>query len=486
LNSQPPKMLSEIERDHPQPASMTRREMLQRMPLGFGSLALVSLLQQDGVLQAAQQTSEDVPARHGGSNVRSVVFFFNGGGPSQVDTFDPKPLLGKLGGKRVPESIAKDIPRIARAPLVNLLPSYWKFRRYGESGIEVSDLYPHLASRHIDDLCIIRSMRHESPIHAPAEYLTLTGTLVGDRPSLGAWLTYGLGSETQNLPGFVLFKTGSTLRPPGFGSGFLPARYQGILVDIERGVPNIDLPPGVTRQQRQAQLEFLSRLNRLHQQQLPQHSELEARIRSYELTYRMQAAAPEAFDLSSETQETQELYGIGSDATDEYGRILLQTRRLIERGVRFIMVRSGQWDFHSELRKKHAEKSLATDQPLAALLTDLKRRGLLDETLIVWGGEFGRTPAAEGSGDKIGRDHSPSGYSMWLAGGGVQGGQVIGATDPVGYAAIERPVHPNDLHATILHALGLDQHRLFYERHNRREIVTVNGGEVVLEVFGRS
>ncbi|MEX0818468.1 MAG: DUF1501 domain-containing protein [Pirellulaceae bacterium] len=459
--------------------SLSRRDLLRRTSLGVGTAALAALMRDEGLLQAAD--GRPLPSR-GANKVRSVVYFFLGGGPSQVDTFDPKPLLAQLAGNRVPDSIAKDIPRIARAPLVNLLPSPWKFRPCGQSGIPVSDLFPHLR-RHVDDLCILRSCSHDSPIHAPAEFLTMTGSLAGDRPSLGAWLTYGLGSENQNLPGFIMFKTGDTLRPPALAAGFLPARYQGVLVDIERGIPNVDLPHGVSARQREAQLEFINRWNREHFQRNAEQSELEARIRSYELAFRMQMAAPEAFRMEDETEQTQRAYGVGQEHTDAYGRILLQTRRLVERGVRFIFVRSGGWDFHSEIAVKQLDKCRATDQPLAAFIADLKQRGLFDETLVIWGGEFGRTPAAQGTGNKVGRDHSPSGYSMWLAGGGVRGGQVIGRTDPVGYAAIQRPIHPNDLHATILQAMGIDQHRLYYDRHNRREIVTVNGGQVIEEAL---
>jgi len=459
--------------------ALSRREMLQQSSLGFGAIALATMLRDEKLLGAPKGLTNG-PKRTG--KIRSVVYFFLGGGPSQVDTFDPKPLLHRLHGKRVPDSIAKDIPRIARSPLENLLASPWKFRQYGESGIPISDLFPHLA-QHADDLCILRSCSHDSPIHAPAEFLTMTGSLAGDRPSLGSWLNYGLGSDNHNVPGFIAFKTGTTLRPPSLSAGFLPARHQGILVDVEKGIPHLALPKGISGLQRRAQLEFLSRLNREHLERLNNHSELEARIRSFELSYRMQIAAPEAFDIERETADTHRRYGVGEETTDEYGRILLQTRRLVERSVRFVFVRSGQWDFHSEIATKHLEKCRATDQPLAAFIADLKQRGLFDETLLVWGGEFGRTPAAQGTGNKVGRDHSPSGYSMWLAGGGVRGGQIIGQTDPVGYAAIERPIHPNDLHATILHGMGVDQHELYYERHNRREIVTVNGGEVIHQVF---
>jgi hypothetical protein len=458
-----------------------RRQMLQSSTLGFGAVALAGLLRDDGLL-AAEPVLTATNSVHHRPTARSVVYIFLGGGPGQNDTFDPKPELTRLHGQNVPDSIAKDVPQIARAPLHNLLASPWKFHRAGESGLEISELFPKVAQQ-ADDLCIIRSCRHDSPIHAPAEYLTTTGSLLGDRPSLGAWLTYGLGSENQDLPGFVVFKTGETVRPPTTAAGFLPARYQGIHVDLERGIPHLARPEHVTESLRRAELDFLARLNRRHLEAASDRSELEARIASYELGFRMQVAAPEAFDLSRETAEAKQLYGCEEEDTKEYGRIFLTARRLVERGVRFIQIRSGGWDAHSDLQGNHAKKCRATDGPIAAFLHDLKRRGLLEQTLVIWGGEFGRTPTAQPGSGKPGRDHSPSGYSMWLAGGGVRGGQVIGATDPVGYAAVERPVSPHDIQATILHALGLDQFRLTYERNNRRELVTVNGGEVIREVF---
>ncbi len=464
---------------------ISRRWMLQQSALGFGAIALADLLRADRVRGAdgLGSSATSVSSRpHSRATARSVIFFFQGGGPSQVDTLDPKPLLQKLHGQEVPESIGKNIPKIARSPLNNLLASPWRFRPYGESGIPVSELHPELA-RCVDDMCVIRSCRHDSPIHAPAEFIATTGTQVGDRPSLGAWLTYGLGSENSNLPGFVVFKTGETVRPPAIGTGFLPARFQGVLVDSEKGIPNLALPAGFTESDRAAQLRLLDKLNREHLERHPEDSDLEARIRTYELSFRMQVTAPAAFDLKQETAEMQSLYGLDQKETAEYGRICLLTRRLVERGVRFIQIRSGGWDAHSDIEDNHSKKCRAIDKPLAGLLIDLKQRGLLDETLVICGGEFGRTPASQRGASKPGRDHSPSGYTTWLAGGGVRGGQIIGATDEVGYAAIERPVHPNDLHATILQALGLDQHELVYEHHNRREIVTVNGGKVVRDVF---
>lgn len=496
---------------------VSRRDYLRRTTLGFGSIALAELLRAERLMAADSLKQSELPSSsrpHMRATARSIIFVFQGGGPSQVDTFDPKPLLQKLHGQDVPESIGKTIPKIARSPLNNLLASPWKFRQYGESGIPVSDLHPELGQC-VDELCVIRSCQHDSPIHAPAEFIATTGTQVGDRPSLGAWLTYGLGSESSNLPGFVVFKTGETVRPPAIGTGFLPVQYQGVLVDSQKGIPNLALPDGFTRADRESQLRLLDALNREHlvrgrrtggvsplidrsaddseitrgltpSARLgvdPYDSQLEARIKSYELAYRMQISAPAIFDLQQESAETQALYGIDQKETAEYGRIMLLTRRLVERSVRFIQIRSGGWDSHADIEAEHSKKCRAIDKPLAGLLTDLKRRGLLDETLVICGGEFGRTPASQRGASKPGRDHSPSGYTTWLAGGGVRGGQIIGATDDVGYSAVERPVHPNDLHATILHALGLDQHKLYFEHRNRRELVTVNGGKVVHEAF---
>ncbi|HLF93156.1 MAG TPA: DUF1501 domain-containing protein [Planctomycetota bacterium] len=456
------------------PEPLTRREMLRRAGAGFGALALAQIL------------AEASDAPHFRPRATSVISLFMGGGPSQVDTFDPKPLLSKLHGKEVPASIAKDIPRIARAPLENLFGSPYAFRKHGQSGIEVSDLFPEVA-RHVDDLCILRSMKHDSPIHAPAEYIALTGTGVGDRPSLGAWVTYGLGSENRDLPAFIVFNSDGSARPPGYHAGFLPARFQGTVCDGPGGIRDLAMPEGVGTEERRGQLDLLARLNELHRDRQPGESELEARIRSYELAFRMQVSAPEVFDLAGESDATKRAYGMDQKEKEgaEFSRHCLLARRLVERGVRFIQVRAGNWDAHGKLFENHGRKARHTDRAVAALLGDLKQRGLLDQTLVVWGGEFGRTPAAQGGlGADAGRDHSPSGYSMWLAGGGVRGGQVIGATDPVGYSVTERPIHPNDLNATILHALGLDQRKLVYTHHNRQEIPTVLGGEVVREVFG--
>ena len=463
------------------PPLVNRREVLQRAGLGFGTLALAHLLAEDGLLSAAEEKPDTFPLKPVGGKARSVIFLFMGGGPSHVDTFDPKPELRKLNGKDVPQSIAADIPRVARARLRNLFASPYQFARCGRSGIAVSEIFPEIGKR-IDDICVLRGCHHDSPIHAPAEYIATTGTQVGDRPSLGAWLAYGLGSPNRNLPAFVVFVAGGSGRPVAWSSGFLPARYQGTVVGKE-GIPNLAMPPGFTDRRRRTQLDLLGELNRRHLERHGGLSELDARIQSYELAFRMQTTASEAFDLARETKETAHLYGLHDRETAEFAACCLLARRLVERGVRFVQLRSGGWDAHGNLVKNHTPQARKTDRPIAGLLADLKRRGLLEQTLVVWGGEFGRTPAAENPGPTPGRDHSPSGYSMWLAGGGVKGGQVIGATDAVGYAAVEQPVHPNDLHATVLHALGVDQERLFFRHSNRKEKVTVNGGEVVKEVF---
>ena len=477
---------------------MSRRELLLQASrgiggMGFAGLALSWMLMRDHAASAVERDRPPTPPPHFPARAKRVIFLFMGGGPSQVDTFDPKPLLNQLQGQDVPESIARGIPRIARSPLKNLYGSPFKFSRHGQSGIEVSELYPEVAKQ-VDRLCVVRSMKHDSPIHAPAEYLSLTGTQVGNRPSLGAWVTYGLGTMNDDLPSFmVLVSNGDTTRDPGWGAGFLPARFQGTRVD--GGIANLTNPQGVSRAARRQQLDLLQRLNRESSVggaesssnssvRQPEDSELEARIQSYELAYRMQTAAPEAFELTGETAETLNLYGVNDKDTKEFGTHCLLARRMAERGVRFIQLRHGKWDAHNKLVENHTQNCKYTDRPIAALLIDLERRGLLDETLVVWGGEFGRTPAAQGGlGADAGRDHSPSGYCMWLAGGGVRGGQVIGQTDPVGYAAIERPIHPQNLHASILHALGVDQYKLTYEHHNRQELATVLGADVIPEFF---
>jgi hypothetical protein len=461
---------------------------LRESALGFGSLALTAMLADDGLLRAGESASPSPHGPHLRPKAKSVIFLFMSGGPGQTDTWDPKPALDGLDGDFVPAEIAANVPDIPRSGVDSkLMASPFKFEQHGQSGIPVSELFPETAKL-VDELCVLRSLNHRVPVHGPAECVALTGTPVGDRPSMGAWLNYGLGSAARDLPGFVVFlsnTTGPAPQPPGWGAGFLPARYQGTPVDGARGVPYTQMPSGYTRTQRQQQLDFIHWMNAQHLAQQGDDSELAARIDTYQLGFRMQTSAPEVFDLSGETEATRRLYGLDDKATAEFGRHCLLARRLVEQGVRCIQLRNGGWDAHGSLESNHRRQAQGSDRPIAGLLLDLKRRGLLDETLVVWGGEFGRTPTTEGSavGAKRGRDHSPAGYTMWLAGGGVKGGQIIGATDELGYVPVDRPMSPADLHATLLHALGIDQHRLIYSHNNRDEIPTVFGGEVLSDVF---
>lgn len=466
--------------------------MLERSTLGFGSIALTSLLARDGLLAANREGDHTRPhliGPHLRPRAKSIIFLFMSGGPGQTDTFDPKPLLQKLDGQPVPESIAVNVPKIPRSGVNSpLMASPFSFKQHGESGIPVSELFPDTA-RHVDDLCIIRSVNHRIPVHGPGECVALTGTALGDRPSMGAWITYGLGSLSGDLPGFVVMlsnTTGPSPQRPGWGPGFLPSRYQGTVVDSKTGVPYTRMPGLYDDAKRRRQLDFIGWMNQVHLAKQAADSELEARIASYELGFRMQGSAPQTFDLASESPMIRRLYGIDDKATAEFGTQCLIARRLVEQGVRCIQLRHGGWDAHGNLESNHRIQSRAVDRPIAGLLTDLKQRGLLEDTLVVWGGEFGRTPTTEGSatGAKRGRDHSPAGYTVWMAGGGVKGGQIIGTTDDLGFVPIERPISPADLHATLLDALGLEQHKVIYSHNNRDEIPTVFGGEVVREVFG--
>ncbi|MEM0970452.1 MAG: DUF1501 domain-containing protein, partial [Verrucomicrobiota bacterium] len=365
------------------------------------------------------------------------------GGPSQVDTFDPKPELARLEGKDVPESVAARVPKIKRAGLTNLMASHWEFEPRGESGIPVSSLFPAVA-QHADDLCLIRSMTHRNPVHGPGECVALTGTAAGDRPSMGAWSLYGLGSMNEQLPAFITMNLHSDgmqfPQAAGWGTGFLPSRYQGTVVDPEKGVRFVDMPSGTSQQRRRDELEVIRSLNRGFLDRVGAHSELEARLDSYRVAFAMQTAAPELFDLDGESTATMQQYGMDAEVTRQVGRGCLLARRMVERGVRFVQLRVGGWDAHGNIKGNHERMAARTDRPIGALLEDLKRRGLLESTLVLWGGEFGRTPTMEGLGK--GRDHSPAAYTVWLAGGGVKGGQMIGETDPLGYTVVDRPVRP--------------------------------------------
>jgi hypothetical protein len=407
------------------------------------------------------------------------------GGPSHLDTFDRKPLINELAGQPIPSSVERVITPmgVSENPL---LPSQRKWKRFGESGLEISDWYPQVAEL-ADDLCVLRSCWADGLNHVGSVCQMNTGSILAGRPSLGSWVNYGLGSENENLPGFVVLLDNDR-EPPGgnrvWGTGFMPATYQG--TRFRNGAtPVLHLAPPVEIDgaQQRSKLDFIAELNRRHLRDRAGDSELEARIASYELAFRMQAEAPVAVDLAQETEATQAAYGLQDKATAAFGRNCLLARRLVERGVRFVQLYSGsgsQWDAHTKIEENHSRLCRSTDQPIAGLLRDLKQRGLLDQTLVIWGGEFGRTPMSE-KGD--GRDHDPHGFSMWLAGGGVKGGQVIGATDEFGLKAVERRIHVRDLHATILELMGLDHTQLIYPHQGRPERPTVNEGHVVDEVF---
>jgi hypothetical protein len=444
--------------------------MLTQAGAGFGALALSSLL-------AERATAAAKPPQHP-PRAKSVIFLFMEGGPSSIDTFDPKPQLDKLNGQKLPASFKPVILPMGEndAPL---MASKRKWQQYGEGGLWVSDWYPHVAQC-ADDLVVVRSLWGNGLNHSGGVCQMNTGSPLAGRPSLGSWVNYGLGTENDDLPAFVVMEDdpGKVINGPrNWGSGFMPAVYQG--VSLEAGpepIRYLKSPKGVTTEQQAAKLQLLDELNRKHRQQHSGYSELEARIASYELAYRMQAAAPEAVDLTGETAETQALYGLDQKETASYGRMCLLARRMVERGVRFVQLYSGagsKWDAHSGLEKNHSTHCRETDKPIAGLLADLKRRGLLDQTLVIWGGEFGRTPQSE-KGD--GRDHNPYGFTMWLAGAGLRGGRTVGATDEVGLHAVEDRLHIHDFHATILRLLGLDHMDLVWLHKGRPERPTLNEG----------
>jgi len=457
---------------------LSRRDMLRRCGGGFGALALAALLAEEAASAAETSFGEAadplaVKRPHFTAKAKRVIFLFMPGGPSQVDTFDPKPQLAKDDGKPA--------PKLYLGQQRNLLASPWKFQRHGASGLDVSELFPHIA-KCADDLCVIRSMVTDDPNHPGGCLLMHTGERVSSRPSLGAWVTYGLGTENCDLPGFVAIGPGPIIEGARqYGSSFLPAAYQGTFVsNMDQPLKNLASP--VARDQQRRELDTLARLNELHRAGRADDSRLSARIDSFELAYRMQSAAPEAFSLHGETAETARLYGLDQPKTEIFGKQCLLARRLVERGVRFVQLYHTTggfqpWDQHSDLKGGHEKNALGTDLPIAGLLRDLKLRGLLDDTLVIWGGEFGRTPAREGTAN--GRDHHPFGFTMWMAGGGVKGGMTYGATDELGWDAVENPVHVHDLHATILHVLGLDHERLTYNYAGRDFRLTDVFGTVV-------
>jgi hypothetical protein len=451
---------------------------------GLGAVAAEWLLQRD--LRAATANPLAVRAPHFAPKAKSVIFLFMVGAPSSIDMFDPKPALKKFAGQKLPESFGKIVSQFTAGD-TPLLPSPWEFQPRGKSGVPVSTLAPHIAEC-ADDICFVRSFYTESVVHAPAMYQVHSGRILTGYPSMGAWVTYGLGSVADNLPAYVVMPQpegtpeGGT---PCWGSGFLPAVYQGTLLRSGPSpVLHLKPPAAVTPARQKATLELLQKMNELDS--APGDSEHAARIASYELAFKMQSAAPEAVDLTKEPATTRSMYGLDEDRTREFGTRLLLARRLIERGVRFVQIYSGggpvsiQWDAHKDLVANHEKMSGLTDKPIAGLLKDLKARGLLDETLVIWGSEFGRLPMSE-SGN--GRDHNPHGYTMWFAGGGAQGGRIVGETDEFGLHAIGERYHMRDFHATVLHLLGLDQHKLFYLHNGRNEKLTDFGGRVIDKIF---
>lgn len=479
------------------PCRRSRREFVWEMGAGFAGLALTSLLSKDGfferyaLAESPQRTLNPAAAKRPQLKPRAkaCIFLMMNGAPSQVDTFDYKPELQKFAGKQLPAD--KKFTNSGGRKVGYLTPAWRKFQPGGESGLLISDYFPNVR-KHADKLCVLNSCHTDSHAHGSALVAMNTGkTLIG-RPSLGSWCVYGLGTENESLPGYVVIldkRGGPISGQPNWSSGFMPATHTGTLFRPQ-GDPILDLkgPGHITQAVQREQLDLLAQINQRHLDARPGGQELAARINSYELAYRMQTATPDAVDLSQETESTLKMYGIGKQPTDEYGRNCLIARRLVEKGVRFIQLYSGgghleeTWDAHESIEKNHGRHGAEVDQPIAALLTDLEQRGMLEDTLIVWGGEFGRMPFSEGK-DAPGRNHNPYGFSMWLAGGGVKPGTTYGKTDEFGFEAVENKVHLHDLHATILQIMGLDHERLTYFHQGRDESLTDVGGKVIHDIL---
>ena len=457
-----------------------RRDFLKKAGAGFGLLALADLLQGDGLLAAepdARALSPMAPLKpHFAPKAKSIIWLFMEGAPSSVDLFDPKPELTKRDGQKIDIDVFNGSP----GPLMK---SPFTFKQYGQSGAWVCEKYPNVA-KHVDDFGFIKSLYSESVDHVPALYQINTGIPRPGFPSAGAWITYGLGSESQNLPGYVVLGNSDGVKggPLNWSAGFLPASYQGTLFRSS-GAPilNLTRPEHVTREDQRAQLDFAKKINTAHLQQHEGEPDLLARIQSFELAYRMQTEARDLTDFSSESKETLALYGLDEDVSNNIGTKCLIARRLIERGVRFVQVYSdGEWDAHSDLKANHSKHCASTDMPIHGLLTDLKQRGLMDSTLVIWGGEFGRMPVSQGNG---GRDHNPNGFMAWMTGAGIKGGTSYGETDEIGYKAVKDRVSVHDLHATMLHLLGMDHKKLTYFHNGRNYRLTDVAGEVIQKIL---
>ena len=466
--------------------STTRRALLRGAGSGLGAMAMAALLAE----QAPSATVHDAAAQrqpHHAPQAKSVIFLFMEGGPSHIDLFDPKPNLNKLSGQPMPASFGRPITAMGTAGNT-LMGSPRQWAQHGQSGIWVSDLYPHVA-KHADKLAVLRSCQCDGLNHAGGVSQMNTGDILSGRPSLGAWVNYGLGTANKNLPTFVsmIDEREPFGNAKNWGSGFLPAVYQGTL--FRQGpspILNTKLPAGQTDARQRARLEYLEAQNREYARGREDDTSLEARIRSFELAYALQKSGPEVVDLTHETEATKALYGLDQPETAVFGRNCLLARRLVERGVRFVELYCGSgsgWDAHTDLEGNHKKWCKASDQPVAALLEDLSRRGMLEDTLVIWGGEFGRTPFNEKGN---GRDHNPWGFSMFLAGGGVRGGQTIGSTDEIGLRAVERPTHVHDIHASILWLLGLDHLQLTYLHNGRAERPTIVAGEHMVKELWQS
>ena len=471
---------------------MNRRELLRTSGCGFGMLALRAMLAE----QAAAKPGPLAPkAPHHAPRAKRVIFLWMQGGPSQVDLFDYKPALAQHDGKEMPYSLPsnRSMPGVAYSKLMGPIAS---FAPAGESGIQVSDLLPNL-SRHVDDLCVLKAMEADSEAHAPAVRQLHTGATQLVRPSIGSWIAYGLGTENRNLPAFVTIApnlSGDGGSVQLYGNAFLPAVYQGTaLGSSATGAGRATIgyldDPSIKPEVQRRQLDLIQAMNRGHLERHRTDRRLEGIIESFELAFRMQAEVPSLLDIASETQATRDLYGVGTKPTDDFGRQCLLARRFAEAGVRFIQITSNGWDSHAKIREAHPERCKSVDQPIAALIQDLKARGLFDDTLLVWSGEFGRTPHYQdlqdgaGAPESYGRGHNPYGFCAWLAGGGVRGGMTFGQLDDFGYRAVEDKVHVHDLHATVLHLLGLDHERLTYRYSGRDFRLTDVYGRVVNEIL---
>jgi hypothetical protein len=468
----------------------TRRSFFRDCAGGIGMAALGHLLAGEGRSATTDSRPDPLAPRkpHFEPKAKNVIFVFMEGGPSQMDLFDPKPELQKWHGKPLPESMTKNLRLAFTKPSAAVLASPRTFTRHGECGMDFSDFIPNIATC-ADDICLVRSMHTDAFNHHPGQLLLFSGSMQFGRPTMGAWVLYGLGSEAQNLPGFVVLGSGrgTSGGTSNWSSGFLPSTYQGV-VFRSSGDPVLYLssPPGVTTERQRAALDALRDLNEERQRQTGDQ-EIASRIASYELAFRMQSSAPELLDFSKESPETLKMYGVNEQPTHPFAVNCLLARRMVERGVRYVMLTHASWDDHTQLNKKLKENCDITDQPTAALIKDLKRRGLLDSTLVVWAGEFGRTPMVEirnpNEADNGGRDHHPLAFSLWMAGGGIKGGQIVGKTDDLCMNIVEDKIHVHDLQATILHLLGFDHTKLTYRHMGRDFRLTDVDGNVVKKLL---